>query len=597
MTPTETVDVNAIKTAAESRWREVLEHVGHIPRELLNQKHHLCPLCGGKDRFRLMNESTGAVFCNKCFSKGNGDGIAAVMHYRGIGFSEACQAIAEHLGLAHGDAKPQGDLMQQFCRLKRIQPDCIKQFGAKLATNDHVQQVIRVPQYGPDGTQCSHADYGTQEPLSKGLNAKGLPAGIYLPHDDNGKVRLPKSGECWLLVEGVKDAAALAELGYAAIGLPSCKMHQKFAPLFKGVNVAIIPDLDQAGIAGAEATERKLIAIAQNVGIARLPGEVKESKGDDVRDALRKQDGERVVRSTIDAVLDEMRPKPIELSVSFGPVVVRWMADMESGQRPVIYPTGLPLDLGPGAMIAIGGGPGSGKSTLGLQAICTALLNDSSLRAIIACVEMSPAQQFERLLAIESGVSYSAIRYRDEGFTDDLKERVQESCERLHDAIGDRLQFLTAPFTMDRIALAVQKHGSQIICLDYVQRIRPTESCQLQRREAIDATWSKARELCLDDLAVLVMSSLSRPAQKGSGYRGQDITAFKESGESEYAVDDAYLLDRDDEGVITLRCVKRRYDVPEDIELRQDRSLRFTPVQSEPVRIDVFDEFSMCEAF
>ena len=74
-------EVNVLKEAAAGRWPEILAAVAGIGAELLDGRHHACPKCGGKDRFRLIDKETGACFCNKCLDKKNGDGLAVIQHF------------------------------------------------------------------------------------------------------------------------------------------------------------------------------------------------------------------------------------------------------------------------------------------------------------------------------------------------------------------------------------------------------------------------------------------------------------------------------------------------------------------------------------
>ena len=107
--------------------------------------------------------------------------------------------------------------------------------------------------------------------LLKGLLSKGKPAGLFLPRDVDGNVQLPKAGETWHVVEGVKDSSALDGLGLLAVGLPGSKMSVKFCQMFTGVAVIVIPDRDQAGHDGAEITAARLHKVAASVRIATLP--------------------------------------------------------------------------------------------------------------------------------------------------------------------------------------------------------------------------------------------------------------------------------------------------------------------------------------
>ena len=88
----------AAKNYAKNYPLEVLEHVAGIPAELLDGRHHPCPACGGRDRFRLIDSITGTVYCNQCFYKKNGDALTAVMHFRGVSFVEALRLVGEYAG-------------------------------------------------------------------------------------------------------------------------------------------------------------------------------------------------------------------------------------------------------------------------------------------------------------------------------------------------------------------------------------------------------------------------------------------------------------------------------------------------------------------
>ena len=77
-------------------------------------------------------------------------------------------------------------------------------------------------------------------------------------------------------------------------------MNKKFARLFKGVVVVVIPDLDAAGQKGANQTASRLKGVAASVKIARLPGELRETNGIDCRDVLAGPNGEQLVRQAIE---------------------------------------------------------------------------------------------------------------------------------------------------------------------------------------------------------------------------------------------------------------------------------------------------------
>ena len=94
-----------VKDAARGRWREILPSFGFNPR-WLDGSPQPCPKCKGTDRFRLIDEDAGAVYCNQCFSEENGDGLAAIQWWTGWDFPRTLNHVANCLGIMAGDAQP-----------------------------------------------------------------------------------------------------------------------------------------------------------------------------------------------------------------------------------------------------------------------------------------------------------------------------------------------------------------------------------------------------------------------------------------------------------------------------------------------------------
>jgi hypothetical protein len=312
-----------IKQAAADRWPEILARLGGIEPEILDGKHHPCPKCGGTDRFRMIDEGAGALYCNQCFSKGNGDGIAAIQWVNGWDFRETLDALAEYLGLgsySDNSHAGSGDIIEQIARLKGITADALRSYGAAIGTRGKMT-VCRVPMYDADMNRVGDFDMSPATPeLEKGKTVKGSKLGLFVS-------RKPASGDSIILVEGVKDACALHSLGMHAVGLPTCRMNAAFARMFRGCHVVVVPDRDKAGLDGAEVTAGNLYGVAASVHIAELPAEYRESGGDDVRDVLRTKDGERKVR---DAIVNARpwkptstaSPRAVDVSGSFKPFPV-----------------------------------------------------------------------------------------------------------------------------------------------------------------------------------------------------------------------------------------------------------------------------------
>ncbi len=87
------------------RWRDILARLGAVDARLLDGKHHPCPWCRGKDRWRFTDRNGDGVFiCNQC---GAGDGAEIVMRSLGLDFKSAADPIEGVLGDAQVKAKPE----------------------------------------------------------------------------------------------------------------------------------------------------------------------------------------------------------------------------------------------------------------------------------------------------------------------------------------------------------------------------------------------------------------------------------------------------------------------------------------------------------
>lgn len=284
-----------VKQAAVGQWRSILPEFG-ISNEKLDGRGHPCPKCGGNDRFSAFAdfEETGGVSCRHCFDSKNGDGLAAVKWITGCSFAEGVKRVAGIVSMADCDSdyssgESSRDIIGEVCRAKRMPESAFLEFGAVPAKRGR-KEVVRIPVYNQDGVAHSHFDLSPDE---KGWFKRGKGnSGLFFP----GKV--PQPGKTLILVEGVKDAAALTSLGYFAAGLPRADLPESHTRLFTGCDVVVVPDLDTAGMKGAEKTAARLTGIATSVSVARLPGELSDSGGDDVRDTVARS-GEQAVHDAI----------------------------------------------------------------------------------------------------------------------------------------------------------------------------------------------------------------------------------------------------------------------------------------------------------
>jgi len=282
-----------IKSTASGRWVEILPCVGQIDPELLDSKKHPCPKCGGKDRFRMIDSDAGALYCNQCFNKNNGDGLAAIQWLKGCDFPTAVSLAAGYLGIEpNGNGKTEADIVTTMAGIKNVPVDSLIAYGATNGKRGELQ-VCRVPMYDADMSVTGYLDLApSPEKFCKGVMMKGCKHGLFV-------AKRPEPGEAVCIVEGVKDAAALHGIGIPAVGLPTNNMAARFARFFRDVDAIIIPDRDRAGIKGAQQTASRLYGVACSVKIAELPAEFKETGGTDVRDVLRQPDGINKLQNAI----------------------------------------------------------------------------------------------------------------------------------------------------------------------------------------------------------------------------------------------------------------------------------------------------------
>src|SRR5262249_31377993 len=133
-------------------------------------------------------------------------------------------------------------------------------------------------------------------------------------------------------------------------------------------------------------------------------------------------------------------------------------------------------------------------------------------------------------------------------------------------------------------AVAESADGSDanLILIDYLQRLTAPGSHR-DKRSQTNAILDTLREFASSGRGLLVLSSVGRqPNKQGrSGYTGLSLASFKESGDIEYAADDAYILTPPEGGWVTLKHVKARHTETADITLRAELAvMRFNPDQN-----------------
>lgn len=87
--------MSSLSDQANGKWRSILLEVLELDEEVLDGKHHPCPICGGTDRFRFDDlEGRGTYHCNGC---GAGNGLALICKTKSINASEAWALVKDAL--------------------------------------------------------------------------------------------------------------------------------------------------------------------------------------------------------------------------------------------------------------------------------------------------------------------------------------------------------------------------------------------------------------------------------------------------------------------------------------------------------------------
>jgi replicative DNA helicase len=270
------------------------------------------------------------------------------------------------------------------------------------------------------------------------------------------------------------------------------------------------------------------------------------------------------------------RPTTTAKFVTGESLFVGWRDAVLTGSGPVVFPHALPVpEISPGHVVLLGGAPGAGKTALVMACVVEALRHTDTLRALVCNVEMSPAALLDRQLARLSGIEAEVIRHRR--FTAEHADRLDTGLATV-ETFADRLAFLEPPFDLANVAHAADAHGTDLIVLDYLQRIMPPGDAT-DTRLRVNATMDMLRQFAAAGCAVLALSAVGRSRDNAgrSTYAASamSLASFRDSGELEYGADDAFLLAPADEAepnVVRLSHLKCRHGAQRTVDLHFDRA-------------------------
>ena len=183
--------------------------------------------------------------------------------------------------------------------------------------------------------------------------------------------------------------------------------------------------------------------------------------------------------------------------------------------------TGIPIidkctnGIAPSELVTIGAKSGVGKSALSMRIAIN--MFKAGKKILIVSREMSKKQMAERILLAHSGITKEA--YENKQFNDRDWERIVDTMEAFTTnriIIDDKIS------TISEIKQAVRKHKPDVLIVDYVQLLTPSNPRDSRERQVADISRELKKMTSDFDMIVIQLTQL---AEKGIGN-------YKPSGES-----------------------------------------------------------------
>ena len=159
--------------------------------------------------------------------------------------------------------------------------------------------------------------------------------------------------------------------------------------------------------------------------------------------------------------------------------------ELDNGKKIDKVKTGIPIidrctnGIAPSELVTIGAKSGVGKSALSLR-IAINMFNEGK-KVLVASREMSRKQVAERILLSHSGVSKET--YENRQFNDRDWVRMIETLEGFS---TDNIIIDTKISTIQEIKQAVRKHKPDVLIVDYVQLLTPSNSKDSRERQVAE---------------------------------------------------------------------------------------------------------------
>ena len=262
-----------------------------------------CPACG-KVKHCYVNDTTGLWDCKVCGVSGNS--YQLIKHLKPTLEPKEVFTMLEQHGLNDGSqtekqpAKPK-DLswlrdklrkpteaeLQRLCIAKGLSLEALRLFRPYITKGE---PIAYLPVFTPgDKKACGflrvHLD-GELITLKSGSEEK------YPVIGSHGLFPTLNSSENILFTEGWRDCCMSIEVGFNAVASSggASTWRDSWLAAFKGKNVMICMDADEAGVRAAHRAAERIITVAKQIKIVKLPYKVVENHGRDVYDYFNGKD-------------------------------------------------------------------------------------------------------------------------------------------------------------------------------------------------------------------------------------------------------------------------------------------------------------------
>lgn len=291
------------------QWDRIFSDIAKWDSELMNGKHQPCPKCGGKDRFRVMDDfkDTGGLICNKCTLTVIPNGVQALCWALNQDENYVKDLLKDRFGVNRGRPRTleftewTPNLVSYFLAARPgVTENSMILAGCKAAKY-YGKPAYSFPIFGPAGTPCGNVvmdamggKVWSKKGYNKILTTEGSTSGLINAHAVSKILMGGVVKKVWK-VEGVPDMLAMQALippdridsEVVVTNAGGCQENPKWMAeiLAKVDEVVVVGDCDKPGILGAEKWAREIVlAGGKHVTIGTLPYNIEETHGKDLRD-------------------------------------------------------------------------------------------------------------------------------------------------------------------------------------------------------------------------------------------------------------------------------------------------------------------------